>query len=143
VILLEPAFPTYTPMVATAGAKPIFVPLKHDDWSIDYEGLENAISEKTKILIFNNPHNPTGKLYDENEIRQLADFLQRHPQITVISDEVYEEHVYGSAKMFRMGEAMWDRCISVYSGGKLFSVTGWRVGWAIGPANLISTMRTP
>ena len=140
IIFFEPFFDVYIPQSISADAKPVFVPLNTSDWSIDYTALENAITDKTKMLLINNPHNPTGRLYTEAELRELALFLERYPRIIVISDEVYEEHIYKEEKMFRLGSIMWDRCISIYSGGKLFNVTGWKTGWAVGATQVIYPM---
>jgi len=94
IIFFEPFFDVYIPQAISANAKPVYVPLHTSDWSIDYTELENAITNKTRMLLINNPNNPTGRLYTEAELRELAAFLERHPRIIVISDEVYEEHIY-------------------------------------------------
>lgn len=103
----------------------------------------SAITPKTKILLLNSPHNPTGKVFTHQELLQIAELVHEHPQITVISDEVYKFSVYDPLEVgdsfakghfhFARLEGMWDRTITLSSCGKTFSVTGWQVGWMIAP----------
>jgi aspartate/methionine/tyrosine aminotransferase len=123
-----------------AGGKEVTVPLEPGSYSINYDRLQDAITDRTKVLLVNNPHNPTGRLYTKSEVEELANFLADYPQITVISDEVYEEHIYNDTKLARIGNLLWDRTASVYSGGKLFNVTGWKTGWAVGGAEVMKRL---
>ncbi|KAJ2850113.1 arylformamidase [Coemansia brasiliensis] len=149
-ILIEPAFDQYTPNVIMAGGKPVYVPLRittakdpasevisSNDWKLDMDELEAAISPKTRILVLNTPHNPVGKVFSRSELEAIADISQRH-NLLVVSDEVYEHLTYGVKHIsIATLPGMWERTITVGSAGKLFGVTGWRVGWAVGPEDLI------
>lgn len=113
-----------------------------DMWEIDYDLLERTINEKTKCILINSPHNPTGKVFTMAEYENIAKILKKHENIFVIEDEVYEHITFDNYEPFnhpRMSnvEGMFDRCISVSSAGKIFGATGIRVGWLIGPADLI------
>ncbi|KAJ1871060.1 arylformamidase [Coemansia sp. RSA 990] len=149
-ILIEPAFDQYTPNVIMAGGKPVYVPLRvatakdpasevisSSDWKLDMDELEAAISPKTRILVLNTPHNPVGKVFSRSELEAIADVSRRH-NLLVVSDEVYEHLTYGAEHIsIATLPGMWERTITVGSAGKLFGVTGWRVGWAVGPQDLI------
>jgi aspartate/methionine/tyrosine aminotransferase len=97
------------------------------------------MSKKTKLLILNNPHNPTGKCFSMQELRQITKILDNFPECLVISDEVYDFLTYNENTHipFSTIEDNWYRTITIYSGGKLLNATGWRIGWAIGPSKLI------
>ena len=119
----------------------------NDEWDIDFPNFEKALNEKTKVVIVNSPHNPVGKVFTEEEMAKMAKILQKWPQIVVIEDNVYEGMTFD--KYFKkplpkmtFQEGMRDRCISVYSAGKIFSATGMRSGWIIGPAHLIQAARS-
>lgn len=159
VILLDPCYDCYTPQTIYAGGKVVGVSMippkrknienyknigkdvvNEDIWKIDFEKLEKSLNEKTKVIVINSPNNPTGKIFTYEELNKIAALLKNFPNIVVISDEVYEHMIYENyTELPRMAnvEGMWDRTISVMSGGKIFSVTGARVGWGIGPSNLI------
>jgi aspartate/methionine/tyrosine aminotransferase len=94
------------------------------------------------VLVLNTPHNPTGKVFTRDELEGIASVLKRHPGIIVVSDEVYEYSVFKGKEHVRFATlpGMWDRTISLYSAGKTFSCTGWRVGYSIGPASLVEPM---
>ncbi|KAJ1734979.1 arylformamidase [Coemansia biformis] len=151
VILIEPAFDQYTPNVIMAGGRPVYVPLRvrttkdparevvsSSDWKLDPAELEAAVSSKTRILVLNTPHNPVGKVFTREELEEIGAVAQRH-NLLVIADEVYEHLTYGIEHVsIATLPGMWERTITVGSAGKLFGVTGWRVGWAVGPASLIA-----
>lgn len=118
----------------------MFVPLEPGTWKIDMDRLQSALSDKTRLMIFNNPHNPTGKLYRRSEIEELVSVLDKYPKVDVVADEVYEEQIYTDEPMTRIGSLMWDRCISISSAGKLFSVTGWKTGWGVGGEEIMKRL---
>lgn len=91
-------------------------------------------------MLLNNPHNPTGKVFTADDIQQLSEILDRNPHIKVLSDEVYFHLTFDGRKHLSFAnysESNWEKTITVFSGGKLLNCTGWKIGWAIGPANLI------
>jgi aspartate/methionine/tyrosine aminotransferase len=162
VILIEPFYDCYLPQTKFSGGKVIGVPMIPpkvrpkseyenmkeedyskitEDWKIDMEKLKNAFTSKTKILVLNTPNNPTGKILTYDELKEIASILEKFPNVIVIMDEVYEFMVYDEHQdLPRMANlpGMWDRCLSIMSAGKIFSATGIRIGWALGPKHLIS-----
>ena len=108
-------------------------------WELDFNRFEAAITDKTKLLLINTPHNPTGKVFTREELNTLAEIVNRHPHVTVVTDEVYEKLVYDGKEHIRLASlpGMWDRRVTVSSSGTTFSATGWRVGWAYGAAHLV------
>lgn len=139
VILFEPFYDSYPVCVSMARAVPRFVPLRPPDFSIDLQELEAAFGERTRLLVLNSPHNPTGKVFSRDELDSIARLCQEH-DVIVLTDEVYEHLTYGTAEHIPMASlpGMRERTLTVSSAGKVFSLTGWRVGWATGPAELIS-----
>jgi len=159
VVVFEPTFDIYMGAIRLAGGIPRCVPLvwrapprakvaNEDatepascaaDWCIDWEALREAIGPRTRVLMLNTPHNPLGKVLNRKELEQLAELVHAHPQVTVVSDEVYENIVFDGREHISFGTLphMFDRCVSIFSAGKNFSVTGWKIGWMIGPEELI------
>jgi N-succinyldiaminopimelate aminotransferase len=137
VIVFTPAYDSYAPMIRRGGGTPVEVALQPPAWRIDPQSLAAAVSSKTRAIIVNNPHNPTGRLFDADELETVAAFAREHALI-VISDEVWE-HVLLDGRAFRPISAlagMAERTIKVGSAGKIFSLTGWKVGWLVAAPSL-------
>lgn len=125
-----------------AGGVCKFVPIEltaAGKWELDMKKLEASINSKTRILLLNTPHNPTGKVFTQAELESVAEIVKRHPDVTVVLDEVYEKLVYDNHKHIRFASlpGMWERSLTVSSCGKTFSCTGWKVGWVYGGEKLI------
>jgi len=137
VIVFTPAYDSYAPMIRRAGGTPVEVALQPPAWRIDPQSLAAAVSSKTRAIIVNNPHNPTGRLFDADELETVAAVAREH-ELIVISDEVWE-HVLLDGRAFRPISAlagMAERTIKVGSAGKIFSLTGWKVGWLVAAPSL-------
>lgn len=137
VILFEPAYSTYLPAIEKAGGIVKAYPLLPPDWHIDFQKLKSLFSAKTKVMLLNTPHNPTGKVMTDAELSQLAQLCQQY-DVSVISDEVYENFVFDNHQhtCFSCYPGMYERTIVVSNLGKTFEVTGWKIGWTIAPATL-------
>ena len=142
VIVFEPAYDAYAPDVTMAGGVARAVPLAPPDWRFDPERLAAAFGPRTRALILNTPHNPTGKVFSAAELEAIAGLCRRH-DVLVISDEVYAEILFDGAAHVPIATLpeMFDRTITIGSMGKTFSVTGWKVGWAIAPPLLSTAVR--
>jgi kynurenine--oxoglutarate transaminase/cysteine-S-conjugate beta-lyase/glutamine--phenylpyruvate transaminase len=107
---------------------------------------ESSINEKTRVLILNSPHNPTGKVFSQNEMLRIAGIVAKWPKVTVVSDEVYKYTVHDTSNgphvHFARLPGMFDRTLTLSSAGKTFSVTGWQVGWIVGPTRLVKDIQT-
>ncbi len=144
VIVPEPWFDVYGAGIALAGGVQVGVPLTRRDrgFTLDAARVAEAVTERTKVILLNTPHNPTGMVLDADALAALAAVAIDH-DLLVISDEVYEHIVFAPAVHVPMAAipGMRERTITIGSGGKTFSFTGWKVGWATGPANLIGPTR--
>jgi N-succinyldiaminopimelate aminotransferase len=142
VVVLEPFYDSYVPAIAMAGAVPKVVSLAAPEFRIDGDALRQAFTAKTRLLILNNPHNPTGRVFDRSELQQIADLCIEH-DVVVVSDEVYEHLVYeGEHVPMAALPGMADRTVTISSGGKTFSCTGWKIGWACAAPELTTALRT-
>ncbi len=132
VIILTPAYDSYAPTIRRAGAIPVEVPLQPPEWRIEREALERAVTPKTRAILFNNPQNPTGRLFGVEELEAVASVAREHDLI-VISDEVWEHVVLDGRRFVPLAtlDGMAERTIKVASAGKIFSLTGWKVGWIV------------
>lgn len=139
VIVFAPYFDIYIPAIRWAGATHRTVTLTAPDFRIDAESLRAAVTERTRAIIFNSPHNPTGRVFDASELQAVADVAKEH-DLVVISDEVYEHLLFDGAQHTPIATlpGMFERTITISSLGKSFAFTGWKVGWATGPARLIA-----
>ncbi|MEM1022670.1 MAG: aminotransferase class I/II-fold pyridoxal phosphate-dependent enzyme [Myxococcota bacterium] len=140
VLTFEPHYDAYPAAAAMAGARLRFVTLRHPDFALDVEALARAIGPKTRALLLNTPHNPTGKVFAREELDALAGLAKKH-DLMVLSDEVYE-HLWFEAPHVPIATlpGMFERTVTMSSFGKTFSFTGWKVGWASGPESLMSAL---
>ena len=139
VIIFEPFYDSYVPICALAGAVPRFYTLRFPEFSLDEERFVALINDRTRLVILNTPHNPTGKVFTRAELEVIERQCVKHDLI-LISDEVYEEIVFDDAEHVspQVLEGLAPRTLVVGSAGKTLSVTGWKVGWAIGPPDLVA-----
>jgi aminotransferase len=140
--VFEPFYENYGPDAILSGATPRFVPLREPDWSFDPDELARAFNNRTRAIIINTPNNPTGKVFSRPELAQIAALCQRW-DVIAITDEIYDHILYDGATHIPLAtlEGMAERTVTINSLSKTFSVTGWRVGWAISPASLAVGIR--
>lgn len=145
VVLIEPYYDSYAAAVALAGAVRRAVPLVRDGerYALDVDELRAAITPNTKMLVVNSPHNPTGTVFTETELLAVAEMACEH-DLLVLSDEVYEHLVFDGLTHTPLAAlpGMYERTVTVSSAAKTFNVTGWKTGWACGPAELIDGVRS-
>ena len=141
VVLLEPFYDSYAAVIQFAGASRRPVTLRPPDFAVDLDELRAAVTSRTRVLLLNTPHNPTGRVLSMPELAALAELCLEHDLICV-SDEVYEHLVYdGTHTPIATLPGMAERTVTISSVGKSYSVTGWKTGWASGPANLVGAVR--
>jgi len=144
VLLIEPFYDSYSPVIAMAGCERRAVPLIQNGrgYAVDIDGLRKAVTPKTKALIVNSPHNPTGMVLSDNELQALAK-LAVEADLLVITDEVYEHLVFDGRRHIPLASypGMANRTVTISSAAKMFNVTGWKIGWACGAADLIAGLR--
>ena len=143
VIIVEPAHENYAPAVKFAGATPKFVSLKPPSYRLTMDMLEAAFGPNVRALIFNNPHNPSGRVFSAAELRTVAEFCKRH-DLVAITDEIYDRILYDGARHVPLATlpGMQERTITVSGFGKTYAVTGWRLGFAVAPEPWSTALRT-
>ncbi|HEU0171063.1 MAG TPA: pyridoxal phosphate-dependent aminotransferase [Acidimicrobiales bacterium] len=141
VVVFDPLYDSYAAGIAMAGARRRTVTLRPPDWQLDVDALRAAVTSKTRLLLLNTPHNPTGKVFDAAELEQIAAVCREH-DLVAIADEVYEHLVYdGRHVPLATLPDMAERTLTISSIGKTFSATGWKIGWASGPPPLVAAVR--
>ncbi len=146
VVVPAPYWVSYPDMVRLAGASPIFVSAGiEQDFKISPAQLDDALGPKTRLLILNSPSNPTGASYTGAELKALGDVLQRYPDVVIVADDIYE-HIHWGAAPFQSFAAvcpdLFDRTVTTNGVSKAYAMTGWRIGYAAGPRELITAMKT-
>src|SRR6187431_2743495 len=146
VIIPAPYWVSYPDMVLLAGGEPVIVPTRMEDgFKMKPEALERAITPRTKWIIFNSPSNPTGAAYTKAELKVVTDVLMRHPHVWIMTDDMYEHLVYDDFQFATPAEVepkLYERTLTVNGVSKAYCMTGWRIGYAGGPADLIKAMAT-
>lgn len=142
VILFEPAYDSYVPDILSNGGIPVYVPLNPKDYSYDWDLVRNKISDKTKLIILNSPHNPTGSLITQQDIKELKK-LTKETDILIVSDEVYEHITFDGRKHFSLAgsEELSKRTFVISSFGKTYHTTGWKMGYCAAPEYLTKEFR--
>ena len=143
VVVFDPMFDSYGPCISLAGAITRPVLLRPPSYTFDPEQLRAAVTPKTKLILLNTPHNPTGRVFSREEMQCIADIAIERDLI-VVTDEVYEHLVFDGAQHISMASlpGMRERTLTISSGGKTFSTTGWKIGWLAGPPPLVQAART-
>ncbi|MFA8433827.1 MAG: methionine aminotransferase [Marinifilaceae bacterium] len=142
VIIFEPAYSSYVPAVEINGGKPVFVQIQGPDFVIDWRQVQKVMSANTRMIIVNSPHNPTGSVFDQKDILQLQKII-RGTNIIILSDEVYEHIVFNGREHESMARYpdLAGRSLIAFSFGKTYHVSGWEVGYCLGPASLMKEFR--
>jgi N-succinyldiaminopimelate aminotransferase len=146
VVVFEPMYDSYQACIALAGARAVPVLLEPNDegqYGFDPSELREAISPRTKIILLNTPHNPSGKVFTLTELTLIAELAQEH-DLLVVTDEVYEHLLFDGRRHIPMCTlpGMWERTLTVSSGGKTFHTTGWKIGWMSGPEPMVAAAKT-
>ena len=141
VVVCEPYYDSYRAMIQFAGAVRRPVTLRAPGYRLDPAELEAAVDERTRMILLNSPHNPTGRVLDAEELAAVAAVARRH-DLVVVTDEVYEHLTFDGRSHVPIATlpGMFERTVSISSAGKTFSLTGWKVGWATGPADLVAAV---
>jgi aspartate aminotransferase len=140
VIIPLPYWVSYSEMVNFAGGKSVFIPSSFEnEFAIDIDRLRSSINENTKAIIYSSPSNPSGAMLSDKQLKQIADIVKEHPQITIISDEIYEHIIFdGEHRSISQFEEIRDQLIIINGVSKGFAMTGWRIGYMAGPADIVA-----
>jgi N-succinyldiaminopimelate aminotransferase len=142
IVVFEPYYDSYAACVALAGARLVPVPLRWPDFQPDLDELERAVTDRTRVILVNNPHNPTGAVFETEFLQRIIELAERHDAI-IVADEVYEHLTFGVPHVpLATLPGGWERTLTISSAGKTFSTTGWKIGWATGPTQLITAVTT-
>ena len=143
VVALEPYYDSYAACIAMAAGRRVPVTLRAPDFRLDLDALRTAVTDRTTVLLINSPHNPTGTVLTDDELRAVAAVAVEH-DLVVITDEVYEHLVFDGAahRPLATYDGMAERTVSISSAGKTFSVTGWKVGWVTGTEQVVTSVNT-
>jgi len=140
VVVFEPYYDSYAAVVALAGARLVTVPLRWPDFRPDLDELRAAVSDRTRVILVNDPHNPTGAVFDRELQDEIIRLAERHDAV-IVTDEVYEHLVFDAPHVpIATLPGAWDRTLTISSGGKTFSTTGWKIGWVSGPSRLVDAV---
>jgi methionine aminotransferase len=142
VVVFDPCYDCYEPAIELAGGRAVHVPLNPDDFKIDWERVASALSKRTRMIIINSPHNPSGTTVSRDDLLQLQQLAEEH-DLLVISDEVYEHLIFDGqqhASVLQL-EALRARSFAIFSFGKTYSVTGWKTGYCVAPPALTAELR--
>src|SRR5690606_20104704 len=142
VIVFDPAYDSYEPAVTLAGGTTVHIPLTLPDFSIDWERVRSALTPRTRLIIINTPHNPSGAVLDKQDLDTLTDII-RGTSILVLSDEVYEHMVFdgGTHQSVLRHPELRERSFAVFSFGKSYHATGWKLAYCVAPAALTAVFR--
>lgn len=141
VVILDPSYDCYEPSVILAGGKPVRIPL-NNEFLPDWNRINDVVNSKTKLIITNNPHNPSGRTWKESDIEALEQLVEKHPQLLVLSDEVYEYITFENKHIsVHSRSKLIDKSIVVSSFGKTFHITGWKIGYLVAPKYLMDEIK--
>ncbi|HYI50139.1 MAG TPA: aminotransferase class I/II-fold pyridoxal phosphate-dependent enzyme [Microbacterium sp.] len=140
VVVFEPYYDSYAAVVALAGARLVTVPLRWPDFQPDLDELRSAVSDRTRVVLVNDPHNPTGAVFSRELQDEVVRLAERHDAV-IVTDEVYEHLVFDRPHTpIATLPGAWERTLTISSGGKTFSTTGWKIGWIAGPSALVDAV---
>lgn len=140
VVVFEPYYDSYAAVIALAGARRVTVPLRWPDFQPDLDDLRRAVTDRTRIILVNDPHNPTGAVFGADVREEIVRLAHRQDAI-IVTDEVYEHLVFDEAHVpVATIPGAWERTLTISSAGKTFSTTGWKIGWVTGPADLVDAV---
>lgn len=140
IVVFEPFYDAYAALIALAGARMVTVPLRYPDFSPDLDALRSAVTDRTRLIIVNDPHNPTGAVFSSEAKEEIVRLAERHDAV-IVTDEVYEHLRFDGAHVpISTLDGAAERTLSISSGGKTFRTTGWKIGWITGPAELVDAV---